>query len=381
MNFIKYYDLYKFLSLSGRYLNENAFLKALEKFFNYKTVLGYSVEKRPISLLKIGKGKTKILIWSQMHGNETTTTKAIFDFINTILNEKQLLEWHSIFTWYIIPVLNPDGAVRYTRENANGVDLNRDFINLSQPESVALMNLFDQIKPDFCFNMHDQRTIFGVGHTKNPATISFLAPSYNEQKDYNEIRLKAVNLVASCANYLSQIIPNQIGRFDDAFNLNCAGDRFQEKGVPTILIEAGHYQNDYEREETRRFVYLSLLQAMKAICENDIVDNKLTYYLNISQNKVSFYDIIYKNIKIYYDNSELITNFAVQFVEEVKDGNWKKTGKIVAIGNLDGFYGHQEFIFSNDLFTDGVSNYPTINNLANFQIGDYKFCNGEVEIK
>ena len=31
--------------------------------------------------------------------------------------------------------------------------------------------------PKFCFNLHDQRTIFGVEGTKNPATISFLAPS------------------------------------------------------------------------------------------------------------------------------------------------------------------------------------------------------------
>jgi len=70
------------------------------------------------SLLVIGSKKK--FMWSQLHGNESTTTKALFDVLN-ILKEKNefsktILEQCTI---KIIPMLNPDGARFYTRLNAN----------------------------------------------------------------------------------------------------------------------------------------------------------------------------------------------------------------------------------------------------------------------
>ena len=162
----------------------------------------------------------------------------------------------------------------------------------------------------FCFNLHDQRTIFGAGATGKPATVSFLAPSYNEEREINENRLKAINVIAGINDVLQKFIPGQVGRFDDSFNINCIGDTFQFLGVPTILFEAGHFANDYEREVTRKYIFFSLLTSFELIDENDLVDNRINDYLNISQNKVVFYDFMYKNIKINYDGIEIITNFA-----------------------------------------------------------------------
>ena len=124
-------------------------------------------------------------------------------------------------------MLNPDGAKLYTRENANKIDLNRDSKDLSQPESRVLRETFENFKPDFCYNLHDQRTIFGVGSTGKPATLSFLAPAYNEEREVNESRLKAINLIAGINDVLQKYIPGQVGRFDDSFNINCIGDTFQ----------------------------------------------------------------------------------------------------------------------------------------------------------
>ncbi|MDV7398374.1 DUF2817 domain-containing protein, partial [Arthrospira platensis SPKY1] len=105
--------------------------------------------------------------------------------------------WKSYFKFLVIPILNPDGAIAYTRENANQVDLNRDFIHFSQPESRLLQKVYEEFQPDWCGNLHDQRTIFGVGDTDKPATISFLAPSYNDVKEYNATRLKAVKAIVA----------------------------------------------------------------------------------------------------------------------------------------------------------------------------------------
>ena len=69
-------------------------------------------------------------------------------------------------------------------------------------------------------------------------------------------------------NELQKYIPNQVGRFDDSFNINCIGDMFQSLNVPTILFEAGHYQGDYEREETRKYIFVALMSSFQFIYNN-----------------------------------------------------------------------------------------------------------------
>jgi len=273
-------------------------------------------------------------------------------------------------------MLNPDGAARYTRENAAEADLNRDFVGLSQPETRALVKLFAEFEPNYCFNLHDQRTIFGAGETGKPATISFLAPAYNENCEWNESRLKALAVINAMNRQLQKVIPGQVGRFDDTFNINCAGDNFQLRNVPTILVEAGHFPDDYNREITRKHFFSALLSGFRFICENDIVGNGIDEYLNIPQNKKVFYDFVYKNIRINYDGIEIITNFAVQYSEELHGNEMSFVAKISAIGNLEGFFGHYTFDGHQNLFKAEYGSSPIIDMPADFCIGELQFSNG-----
>ncbi|MGL2986088.1 M14 family metallopeptidase [Flavobacterium sp. RSSA_27] len=375
---------YKEQSIQGRYLTLEMILPLLEKHNtnNQLQQVGLSVLQKPIFSYQIGYGKTKVLLWSQMHGNESTTTKALLDFINFLNSENELAHlFLEAFTFLAIPILNPDGAELYTRENANKVDLNRDSQNLTQPESMALRGVFEIFQPDYCFNLHDQRTIFGVADTGKPATVSFLAPSYNEARDINETRLKAIKVIANCNKVLQNYIPGQVGRFDDSFNINCIGDTFQFLGVPTILFEAGHFANDYQREETRKYIFFSFLASFSTLFENDVVDNKINQYLNIPQNKVVFYDFIYKNIKINYDGNEKITNFALQYKEELIDGNVKFIAYIAAIDNLDSNFGHYEYDAHGALYSNHQVTFPKINEIANFSLdNEVIFVNGMINV-
>lgn len=375
---------FKEQSVQGRYLTLEAILPILKKHNTNNQVkhVGNSVQERPIYTYQIGTGKTKIFLWSQMHGNESTTTKALLDFINLLNSEtelaKMLLE---SFTFLAIPILNPDGAYLYTRENANKVDLNRDAQDLTQPESLVLRGVFEVFQPDYCFNLHDQRTIFGVADSGKPATVSFLAPSYNEERDINATRLDAIRVINNINNVLQNYIPGQVGRFDDSFNINCIGDTFQSLGVPTILFEAGHFPDDYLREETRKYIFISLLVSFTTLSENDIVDNEISQYLNIPQNKVVFYDFMYKNIKINYDGNEIITNFAVQYKEELIDGKVNFKAYIAAIENLDSYFGHYEFDAQGALYSDNQDNLPKINQIADFSLDDkVVFVNGMIKV-
>lgn len=375
---------YKEQSVQGRYLTLETILPILKKLNTNEQVkhVGNSVQGRPIYTYQIGTGKTKIFLWSQMHGNESTTTKALLDFINLLNGEtelaKMLLE---DFTFMAIPILNPDGAFLYTRENANKVDLNRDAQNLTQPESMVLRGVFEVFQPDYCFNLHDQRTIFGVADSGKPATVSFLAPSYNEERDINATRLDAIRVINNINSVLQNYIPGQVGRFDDSFNINCIGDTFQNLGVPTILFEAGHFPDDYLREETRKYIFISLLVSFTTLSENDIVDNEISQYLNIPQNKVVFYDFMYKNIKINYDGNEIITNFAVQYKEELIDGKVNFKAYIAAIENLDAYFGHYEYDAQGALYSDNQDNLPKINQIADFSLDNkVVFVNGMIKV-
>jgi len=243
---LNYQDI-KELSVHGRYIRRSQLQSVINRnsIQNKVSQLGNSVRNSPIHKVTLGSGKIKILMWSQMHGNETTTTKAVLDLINYLNKTNELVnQILSSVTLTIVPVLNPDGAVDYTRENANKVDLNRDAIELSQPESRILRVLYNEIKPDYCFNLHDQRTIFNVGSLEKPATLSFLAPAHDIQRNVSASRGQSMKIIVAIHKALSSIIPDQIGRYDDAFNPNCVGDAFQLLGTPTILFEAGHFPDD-----------------------------------------------------------------------------------------------------------------------------------------
>ncbi|WP_298117268.1 M14 metallopeptidase family protein [Flavobacterium sp.] len=376
MDYIELHKQYKANSLFGRYITLTDIEPLLSKL--QTEVIGASVLGKPIYKYEIGTGKIRVFMWSQMHGNESTTTKALFDFFNLIHSQEAIgTKLLQEFTFCFLPMVNPDGAELYTRENANKVDLNRDSVDLSQPESQLLRKTFEHFKPDFCYNLHDQRTIFGAGNEGNVATVSFLAPAFNETRDVNDVRTKAMNVIVAMNDELQKHIPNQVGRFDDGFNINCIGDRFTSLNVPTILFEAGHYQDDYYREYTRKMIFISLISGLKYIYENDIVNNDIAKYLSIPQNNIVFYDFLYKNIKINYDGKEIITNFAAQYKEELIDGKIQLNAYIVEIGELKGKFGHYLYNAHKMRYTDDEQNIPKLNQKANFYLGnDIKFVNG-----
>ncbi len=335
-------------NLFGRYIHSKAIRSLLNQYsekFEIE-VIGYSVNNLPIYKMIIGNGAKKIMMWSQMHGNESTTTKAVFDLLKLLVaDNKYSTTILKNCTLCIVPMLSPDGAMAYTRMNANEIDLNRDAQDLSQPESKVLRGLYNDFKPHYCFNLHDQRTIFNVGDTNRPATVSFLSPAEDEERTITITRKKSMEIIAVMNDMLQQVIPNQVGRYDDGFNINCVGDTFQSFGVPTILFESGHYQNDYEREKTREFIFYSLVEAIQYIAINDVTGiDKYEDYFNIPENNKLFLDIIYRAFPIIIDNLETKTDIGVFFKETLKNNKIEFIPQIEKTGDLSHLFGHKEFM-------------------------------------
>ena len=296
----------------------NSFLDVYSDLIK-KNILGYSVNGLPVYELQIGSGKQKILMWSQMHGNETTTTKALLDLVPWLLDckQKNIL---SSFTFFIIPQLNPDGSKLYSRLNTNQIDLNRDALNLTQPESQLLIQAYKRIIPDYALNLHGQRTIYGVGSSGGPSTISFLAPSADAARTITPARSVAMSAIAHIYKFLKKELPNGISRYDDTFNPNCVGDQFTKSGTPTILFEAGHFPGDYDREYSKKYIFKSFKILFNYLLYNNKASG-VKEYLNIPENMKNYVDLIVSNINIDV-NGMILKNqqIAIQYIEELKNG-------------------------------------------------------------
>ena len=353
------YSAFKVEEIKGRYLSYEMivdYLKNLPAYFNLK-IEGTSVLSENIYSIEFGNGPKKILMWSQMHGNESTTTKAVLDLLEYIVTDQNddfknsVLEFCTI---KIILVLNPDGLKNYTRVNAKEVDLNRDASNQTQPESQLLHKVFDEFQPEYAFNLHDQRTIFSAGKQNKPATVSFLAPAYNEAREVNKVREKAMQIIIAMNNYLQTVIPGQVGRYDDSFNINCVGDYFQNRGASTILFEAGHFANDYDREETRKYIFLSLYYGLVEIITSDYKNQNISDYDKIPENEKLFYDIIIKNAEV----NGVIKDVAIQYEESLRSNRLHWIPKLQGVGDFEEFFAHKTLNAKNKILRiNGVKNF------------------------
>ena len=339
------YKHYKENTLYGKWIRYHDIAPILPKY-NAKfevSQIGTSEEERPIHQLKIGRGSKKILLWSQMHGNESTGTRALFDLFNCFLNDDNLVFGKILeeCTLIFIPMLNPDGAEVYTRVNAHNVDLNRDAVAKIAKESKLLRAILDDVNPQFGFNLHDQRTIFNVEGTKNPATISFLAPSEEVTRALTKGRIETMDVIVSMNALLQNCIPNFVGRYTDEFYPTATGDNFQKLGHNTILIESGHYPDDYDREETRKYTFYAILQGLYHIANSSSFRNYEPYF-DIPNNDKLFFDVIHRY-------SDCKKDVAYQYEDKIIEGKFVSKLNKVDENSLESKLGHKEITFNDKI--------------------------------
>jgi hypothetical protein len=232
------------------------------------TEVGRSIQGRPIRAVTFGTGGTTVLLWSQMHGDESTATMALADILTWMrdaADDPLRARLASALTVVMVPMLNPDGAELFQRENAIGVDVNRDARRLSTPEARALKALRDSIRPAFGFNLHDQnaRTLTGSGGRQ--VAIALLAPPTDDAGGYGPTRAAARLVAAGIAATLAREIPGRVAKYDDAFNPRAFGDLMQLWGTSTVLIESGALPADPEKQRLRAINVAAILSALDAI--------------------------------------------------------------------------------------------------------------------
>ena len=150
--------------------------------------VGESLEGRAIHDVRLGTGADIVMLWSQMHGDEPTATAALFDvfeYVRRHRDEPMVRRILSQLTLHIVPMLNPDGAERFQRRNAQSIDVNRDALRLQTPEGRLLKALRDRFNPKVGFNLHNQGWRTSVGDPPKPASISLLSVAYDKSLSEN----------------------------------------------------------------------------------------------------------------------------------------------------------------------------------------------------
>ncbi len=137
------------------------------------TTYGRSVLGLPLEVWR-PSGRCELLIFAAIHGEEPETTWALSRALRQLDGSPAHVA--------VVLAANPDGLVRGTRANANGVDLNRNFpasnwraepvtsratidapsdvllspgsAAASEPETRALLSLINELRPDAVIALH-----------------------------------------------------------------------------------------------------------------------------------------------------------------------------------------------------------------------------------
>jgi hypothetical protein len=281
-----------------------AFFEQLGALKNWRrTLLGNSFLGKPIHAYHFGDGPTRILIWSQMHGNEPTATHALLEMIAFIEKNDfptQLSNWSKELSICVIPMLNPDGAALFTRENAQGIDMNRDAVARQTPEMQAFFDFVASWKPQWAFNLHDQRTIFNCAGSERPATISFLAPSANPDRKRTPEQQLGIGLIDKLTTYIRPFIRGHQARFTDEYYPKALGEYFMRNEIPCVLIESGPFYDDPYRTMARKLNFLCLMESFNQLSTLLKADEEEAYF-DLPKNAKHNVDILYRNAEISMD--------------------------------------------------------------------------------
>jgi len=162
-----------------------------------KKYIEKSLEKRDIEIRILGTGKNKLAIIGSMHGDEPQGKYIIKRLIEDIKVNSKLIENRQIL---FIPVANPDGLLKNTRGNANGVDLNRNFPAKnwqkksrteepryypgdkpeSEPETRILIKYISDFHPKLIINIHSPYKV--INYDANCLKAAELMAKYNKYK-------------------------------------------------------------------------------------------------------------------------------------------------------------------------------------------------------
>lgn len=330
-----------------RHKDLQKYLADLKKIGLKVEEVGKSYGNLEIYQVEWGKGKTKIFMWSQMHGDEPTATSSLIDmfaFLQTNRDKDWVKKLEKTLTIRAVPMLNPDGAELFQRRNLQSIDINRDARALETPEGRLLKKLRDDFSPDIGFNLHNQSSLTTVGNTPKQATISLLAVLGNAEGKSNDGHTRSKRICAVMIAALNQFIKGHIGRYDDGYNPRAFGDMISAWGTPVILIETGALDGKDEMFLVK-LNFIAFLSALQSIAgESEKKANPNIYDTLPFNDSGSLYNFIFRRANI-INIAETVEPFTADIAinAERRRAAENAPAFVQEIGDLSIFAGLEEF--------------------------------------
>ena len=358
-----------------RHADLKTYLEQLKKLGLAVNEVGRSNAMREIYQVEWGKGPLKIFMWSQMHGDEPTATSALIDMLAYLQKDhknelvKKIAETVTIRA---VPMLNPDGAEMYQRRNLQGIDINRDALDLKTPEARLLKQLRDSLSPEIGFNLHNQGGLTTVGHSSYQAAISLLVVYGDEAKTTSYGLERNKRLTSQIVLALQKFIPGHIAHYDDEYTATAFGDNFSAWGTPVILIETGSL---YGRDEMFlvKMNFVAFMTVLQSLATGSERTQDPSPYLSLIENgSGGLVNFVFRRANIVNASSAAIADIAASI--ERRRASFAAPTVIRSVGDLGGLRGLEEYDAS------GFNLYQRFGNVRSGELAEFFFYKKDRQI-
>lgn len=327
-----------------RHSDLKVYLERLRKLGLNVDEVGRSNANREIYQIEFGRGPKRIFLWSQMHGDEPTATSALIDML-AYFQANRDKDWvkkiEETLTIRVVPMLNPDGAEAYKRRNLQGIDINRDAVNLQTPEARLLKKLRDEWSPEIGFNLHNQQELTTAGQSSKQAAISLLVVFGDAAKTMNAGQERNRRVASAIVNALQQFIPGHIGRYGDEWTPTAFGDNFSAWGTPVILIETGALHGKDEMFLVK-MNFVAFVTALQSVVTGSERNEDPSAYLNLPNNSSgNIVHFVFRRANIVNGGSVSVGDIAA--IADRRRASLAVMAKIATVGNIGTLQGLDEY--------------------------------------
>ena len=303
---------------------------------------GRSAEDRPLYAVRFGGGPVRVLLFSQMHGDEPSHTMGLADLFAYFAREpddERVSRLAAALTVVAVPMLNPDGAERFVRTNAQGIDINRDARAWASPEMRAFRDLHDGFRPDFVLNLHDQDSRKRIGKSQRLTALALLATPGGPELEDDEQRIRGKRLCGAIRQAAEALVDGHVARFPDEFHPGGSGEFTQRAGAVSVLVECGFWPDDPEKQFLRKLSFVALLGALEALADGSWERVPVDVYESLEENDTDVFDLLIRGGTVVVPGLEPFCadvgcNFAAPL--DLRDGT------IAAVGDLADYAAREE---------------------------------------
>ncbi|MEN6520453.1 MAG: M14 family zinc carboxypeptidase [Armatimonadota bacterium] len=220
----------------------------------------------------------RMFVICRQHGNEPASTEAMLGIIRSYFSQSKDCDTDLLkkVTILIVPMMNPDGSLRNKRRNANGADLNRDWLSQSQPETRAVAGAIRKWQPDLIIDAHElddndyQRDFIECIGTRSGANPALISKSVEIQNLIRaKLRTHGIKAAAKSASYRSS--PRLAHRY---YSLR--------RGIIALLVETRQSgSRAYNCKERARIHMITAMTAARYLAGNkDEIKQEIAQWWN-----------------------------------------------------------------------------------------------------